>query len=54
MGTASGRLERSTVIALVAMALAVFVVANDVTALSVALPKTAKTPPERGFCKAAG
>jgi MFS family permease len=38
MGTASGRLGRSKVIALVAMALAVFVVANDVTALSVALP----------------
>jgi EmrB/QacA subfamily drug resistance transporter len=38
MGTASGRLGRSTVIALLAMALAVFVVANDVTALSVALP----------------
>jgi EmrB/QacA subfamily drug resistance transporter len=31
-------LERSTVVALFAMALAVFVVANDVTALSVALP----------------
>jgi EmrB/QacA subfamily drug resistance transporter len=35
---ASGRLDRSTLIALAAMALAVFVVANDVTALSVALP----------------
>ena len=31
-------LERSTVVALAAMAMAVFVVANDVTALSVALP----------------
>ena len=32
------RLERSTVVALAAMAVAVFVIANDVTALSVALP----------------
>lgn len=32
------RLERSTVVALAAMAMAVFVIANDVTALSVALP----------------
>lgn len=31
-------LERSTVVALAAMAMAVFVIANDVTALSVALP----------------
>jgi EmrB/QacA subfamily drug resistance transporter len=38
MAPASDRLERSTVVPLVAMALAVFVVANDVTALSVALP----------------
>jgi MFS family permease len=38
MAPASDRLERSSVVALVAMALAVFVVANDVTALSVALP----------------
>jgi EmrB/QacA subfamily drug resistance transporter len=38
MGPASARLERSTIVALVAMAMAVFVVANDVTALSVALP----------------
>jgi EmrB/QacA subfamily drug resistance transporter len=37
MATASARLERSTIVALVAMALAVFVIANDVTALSVAL-----------------
>jgi EmrB/QacA subfamily drug resistance transporter len=37
---AEGRqpLERSTVVALAAMAMAVFVIANDVTALSVALP----------------
>jgi MFS family permease len=38
MAPASDRLQRSSVVALVAMALAVFVVANDVTALSVALP----------------
>jgi EmrB/QacA subfamily drug resistance transporter len=38
MGQASTPLQRSTVVALVAMALAVFVIANDVTALSVALP----------------
>ena len=38
MPPASARLERSTVVALVAMAMAVFVIANDVTALSVALP----------------
>ena len=38
MAPASDRLERSTIVALVAMALAVFVIANDVTALSVALP----------------
>jgi EmrB/QacA subfamily drug resistance transporter len=34
----SDRLERGTVLALVAMAVSVFVIANDVTALSVALP----------------
>jgi MFS family permease len=38
MAPASDRLQRSSLVALVAMALAVFVVANDVTALSVALP----------------
>ena len=32
------RIDRGTVLALVAMALGVFVVANDFTALSVALP----------------
>src|SRR5262245_41916029 len=36
-GTA-GRIERSTILALVAMGLGVFVVANDFTALSVAIP----------------
>jgi EmrB/QacA subfamily drug resistance transporter len=39
MPRASGRLERSALVALGAMAMAVFVVANDVTALSVALPR---------------
>jgi EmrB/QacA subfamily drug resistance transporter len=39
MPRAPGRLERSTLVALAAMAMAVFVVANDVTALSVALPR---------------
>jgi EmrB/QacA subfamily drug resistance transporter len=38
MAEGSQRLERSTVVALAAMAMAVFVIANDVTALSVALP----------------
>jgi EmrB/QacA subfamily drug resistance transporter len=38
MSQATDRLERSTVVALIAMAVAVFVIANDVTALSVALP----------------
>ena len=38
MAGRSTGLERSTVVALAAMAMAVFVVANDVTALSVALP----------------
>jgi MFS family permease len=38
MPATSSELERSSVVALAAMALAVFVVANDVTALSVALP----------------
>src|SRR5437660_12648380 len=36
--SAGDRLPRETIMALVAMALAVFVVANDFTALSVALP----------------
>jgi EmrB/QacA subfamily drug resistance transporter len=35
----SGRIERSTWLALVAMALGVFVIANDFTALSVAIPE---------------
>ena len=34
-----GGLERGTLLALGAMALAVFVIANDITALSVALPQ---------------
>lgn len=38
MTEGSQRLDRSTVVALAAMAMAVFVIANDVTALSVALP----------------
>lgn len=38
MAEPSERLERSSVVALAAMAMAVFVIANDVTALSVALP----------------
>jgi EmrB/QacA subfamily drug resistance transporter len=38
MATKPTGLERSSVVALAAMAMAVFVVANDVTALSVALP----------------
>src|SRR5512132_2012614 len=36
---ASGALDRGTILALAAMALAVFLIANDFTALSVALPK---------------
>jgi len=39
MAEAPERLDRSAVVALVAMAVAVFVIANDVTALSVALPE---------------
>jgi EmrB/QacA subfamily drug resistance transporter len=39
MAEAPQRLERSSVVALAAMAMAVFVIANDVTALSVALPQ---------------
>jgi len=38
MAPAHARLQRSTIVALAAMAMAVFVIANDVTALSVALP----------------
>ena len=37
MTQTSGKLDRSTVLALVAMALGVFVIANDFTALSVAI-----------------
>ncbi len=33
------KLDRGTILALVAMALGVFVIANDFTALSVAIPK---------------
>ena len=38
MPAAPARIDRSTIVSLVTMALAVFVIANDVTALSVALP----------------
>src|SRR4030081_873182 len=38
MTRTSGRIDRSTWLALVAMALGVFVIANDFTALSVAIP----------------
>jgi EmrB/QacA subfamily drug resistance transporter len=37
--TTDGKLDRSTLLALVAMALGVFVIANDFTALSVAVPQ---------------
>src|SRR4051812_49862450 len=37
--TTDGRLDRGTKLALVAMALGVFVIANDFTALSVAVPQ---------------
>ena len=37
-GGAPERLDRGVVVALAAMAAAIFVIANDVTALSVALP----------------
>lgn len=40
--TASDRLDRSTLLALVAMGLAVLIIANDFTALSVALPAIEK------------
>jgi EmrB/QacA subfamily drug resistance transporter len=40
--TDSDKLDRSTLMALVAMALAIFVIANDFTALSVALPSMEK------------
>jgi len=39
VNTTGTKLERGTVLALVAMALGVFVIANDFTALSVAIPK---------------
>jgi EmrB/QacA subfamily drug resistance transporter len=42
MTQTSGKLDRSTVLALVAMALGVFVIANDFTALSVAIPEIEK------------
>jgi EmrB/QacA subfamily drug resistance transporter len=42
MTEVSGKLDRSTVLALVAMALGVFVIANDFTALSVAIPNIEK------------
>ena len=35
----SGKIDRGTMLALVAMALGVFVIANDFTALSVAIPE---------------
>ena len=38
MTATSGKIDRSTMLGLVAMALAVLVIANDFTALSVALP----------------
>ena len=38
MTATSGKIDRSTMLALVAMALGVFVIANDFTALSVAIP----------------
>jgi MFS family permease len=41
-GGASERLERATILALVAMGVAVFIVANDFTALAVALPAIEK------------
>ena len=40
--TTDGKLDRSTLLALVAMALGVFVIANDFTALSVAVPQIEK------------
>src|SRR4051812_50082033 len=40
--TTDGRLDRGTKLALVAMALGVFVIANDFTALSVAVPQIEK------------
>jgi predicted MFS family arabinose efflux permease len=39
MTGANSKIDRSTMLALVAMALGVFVVANDFTALSVAIPE---------------
>jgi MFS family permease len=40
--TTDGKLDRGTKLALVAMALGVFVIANDFTALSVAVPQIEK------------
>ena len=42
MATTEGKLDRGTLLALVAMALGVFVIANDFTALSVAVPQIEK------------
>ncbi|HXY92769.1 MAG TPA: DHA2 family efflux MFS transporter permease subunit [Acidimicrobiia bacterium] len=42
MTETSGRIDRSTMLALVAMGLGVFVIANDFTALSVAIPNIEK------------
>ena len=39
MTATTGKIERSTMLALVAMALGVFVIANDLTALSAAIPE---------------
>ena len=44
----NGRLDRPTLLALVAMGLAVFVIANDITALTVALPQIEADPPRAG------
>ena len=43
----SGKIDRSTMLALVAMALGVFVIANDFTALSVAIPEIEQRPRHR-------
>ena len=42
MTTTDDKLDRGTILALVAMALGVFVIANDFTALSVAIPQIEK------------
>ena len=44
---AGSRLDRGTILALVAMALGVFVIANDFTALSVAIPEIEARPRHR-------